>query len=85
MWLQKALGELGYPNLPSAFCCNNAGSIDLSNNPWISDWSKHIDMAYYYIHELVDNGTLTLIHIPMADNLADVHTKALALLRVTYL
>ena len=81
MWLLKALGELGYPNLPSAYFCDNAGSIDLSNNPRIGDQTKHIDVAYHYVHELVDNGTLTLIHVPTVDNPADICTKALPLLR----
>ena len=42
-------------------------------------------MAYHYIRELIDNDTLTLIHVSTADNTVDICTKALPLLRFTYL
>ena len=32
VWLQNALSELGYPDIPSALFGDNKGSLDLSEN-----------------------------------------------------
>ena len=77
IWLKQALTELGYHNIPSALSCDNMGSIDLSENPRIRDRSKHIDIAYHFIRELVEMGALTILHILSKLNPADLCTKAL--------
>ena len=53
------------------------GSIDYSENPRIGNRSKHIDIAYYFIRELVEMGALTILHIPSKLNPTDLCTKAL--------
>src|SRR5258707_4765785 len=77
IWLKRALTQLGYHNIPSALSCDNMESIDLSENPRIGDRSKHIDIAYHFIRELVENGTITILHVPGEVNPADICTKAL--------
>ena len=76
IWLERALIELCYHNIPSALSCDNKGSIDLTENARIGDRSKHIDIAYHFIRELVENGALTILHIPSKLNPADLCTKA---------
>ena len=79
IWLERALIDLGCGTElePSALSCNNLGTIDLTENPHIGDRSKHIDIAYHFIHELVENGTITILHVPGEVNPADIYTKAL--------
>jgi len=74
MWLQNALNELQI-SIPSALSTDNDGTIDLTENPRISDRSKHIDVAYHHVRDLVETRKLTVLHIPSADNLADLCTK----------
>ena len=85
VWLQNALSELGYPDIPSALFGDNNGSLDSLENPRISDWSKHIDIQYHYVWELIKKGILTFIHIPSKCNPADICTKALPGPRFSYL
>jgi len=51
--------------------------MNLTNNPRISDKSKHIDIAYHHIRDLVEKGDINLFHVASEDNLADICTKAL--------
>lgn len=39
---------------------------------------KHLALAYYFIREQVQNGTLRVIHVPTGDQLADFLTKPLS-------
>lgn len=56
---------------------DNAGAIALSKNPINHEKSKHIDMRHHFIHEKVEDKTVSLAHVPSADNIADLLTKAL--------
>jgi len=80
IWLQNALSELRI-DIPAALSTDNSGSIDLTNNARISDRSKHIDIAYHHVRDLVDTGTINLLHVASVDNLADLCTKPLPLPR----
>ena len=51
----------------------------------ISDKSKHIDVAYYYLRDLVEEGKLGVIHVSSEQNLADICTKGMPGPRFTYL
>ena len=84
IWLECALTklscetELSCHYIHSALSCDNLGTIDLTENPRIGDRSKHIDIAYYFICELGENGTITILHVPGKVNPTDICTKALS-------
>ena len=77
IWFRRGLHQLVNSSIPMAICTDSTAAIDLANNPKLNDASKHIDIAYHFTRERVEDGTLTLLHIPSADNLADICTKAL--------
>jgi len=82
IWLQNALAELRLDSeIPAALHTDNIGAIDLTSNLHISDKSKHINIAYHHIRDLVENGIINLLHVPSEDNLADICTKPLPLPR----
>jgi hypothetical protein len=56
---------------------DNQGTLDLIQSPKISDRTKHIDIAYHYVRDLVDKKVFNIAHIPSEDNLADPCTKSL--------
>ena len=85
LWLQNALNELHIDISAAALQTDNNGTIDLTNNPCISDKSKHIDIAYHHVRDLVETGKINLLHVPSKDNLANINTKALPSPQFLYL
>lgn len=77
MWYKQGLVELEIPRMPMALRSDSQGAIDLSNNPRISDRSRHIDIQYHYTRERLLAGDFSLVYVPTKDNLADICTKAL--------
>ena len=57
---------------------DNQGAIALAKNPVHHKRTKHIDIRYHFIRELVSNGVIILSYIPSADNIADLFTKPLS-------
>jgi hypothetical protein len=43
----------------------------------VSPRSKHFATKFHYIRELIQNGTVNLIHCRGIDNIADIWTKPL--------
>ena len=39
--------------------------------------TKHIDIRYHFIRDHVQNGNISLFHIPTEEQLADVFTNSL--------
>jgi hypothetical protein len=56
---------------------DNAGAIASSKNPVHHERSKHIGMRHHFLREKVEDGTISLDHVRIGVNLADVLTKGL--------
>ncbi|GJU84592.1 putative RNA-directed DNA polymerase [Tanacetum coccineum] len=75
VWLKNFLEELDKAQTECVMFCNNEYAIHLAKNPVFHGRTKHIKIRYYYIRELVSEGTLSLKKILGAKNLADMLTK----------
>ena len=62
-------------------CCDVfvdlAGAISLANNPLSSARTKHIDVRYHFIRELVRSKTIRVQYVTSAQQHADILTKPL--------
>lgn len=78
LYLKALVSEL-YETIdePIPTYCDNQGAIALASNNKFHARTKHIDLRYHFIRDLVKNGTLRLQYCPTAENVADIFTKAL--------
>ena len=54
---------------------DNIGAIFMSENISTTSRSKHVDIRYKYVNEMVEEGFLKVIFVRSADNVADGFTK----------
>jgi hypothetical protein len=59
--------------------CDNQSCIKLIENLVFHDRSKHIDMKYHYIRDLVQRKTIKLQYIATSEQVVDILTKPLPL------
>ena len=79
VWLRNFVVELqGKTQGPLTVLCNNQGAIVLLKDNKFHSRTKHIDLQYHFIREVVDEGKINVKYIPTAENVANVFTKALA-------
>ncbi|RDY10670.1 Copia protein, partial [Mucuna pruriens] len=57
--------------------CNNASTIKLSKNPVLHGRSKHIDVRFYFLRDLCNNGIIQLNYCSTGEQLAYIMTKPL--------
>ena len=56
---------------------DNSGAVTLTKNTKHNSCVKHIDIRHHFICDCVKNRDITVLHVPSANNLADLFTKAL--------
>ncbi|XP_071728318.1 uncharacterized mitochondrial protein AtMg00810-like [Rutidosis leptorrhynchoides] len=78
VWITHLLRELYIlpPDRPTILC-DNRSALFLSQNPVSHKRSKHIDIDYHFVRELVSSGKLYTKFVPTHLQLADIFTKSL--------
>lgn len=80
IWLKRILEMLHQTQLePTQIYCDNSSTIKLSKNPVLHGRSKHIDVRYHFLRDLVKDGIIELIFCRSEEQVADVLTKPLKL------
>ena len=77
VWMHTLLGELSYHLCPILICGDNQGSIFIASNPVTKKRSKHIDIRYHYIREVIEQKLAEVFFINGDKNPADLLTKNL--------
>ena len=69
------LQEVGVGEIPGIIFEDNEGAIFLAKNSQVGMRTKHIDVKYHYIRDLMQNKYLEIMYVKSEDNYADLMTK----------
>ena len=64
--------------------CDNQSCIKMMKNPVFHDKSKHIEVRYHFIRDMVQEGAIKLEYVPIEEKVVDVFTKPLAHVKFEY-
>ena len=79
LWLDNLLRDLHVPRIDRPlFFYDNKSAIFLSSNPISHRRSKHIDLDYHFLRELVVTGRICIQHVPSTLQVTDVFTKSVS-------
>lgn len=77
-WLRQLLGELDCPARKAmVIFCDNVSTCYMSNNPVHHRRTKHIELDIHFVREKVALGQCRVLHVPTAQQFADIMTKGL--------
>lgn len=80
IWMRRILEELGQKEeKKTVIQCDNISTIKLSKNVVFHGKSKHIDVRFHFLRNLVKDEIVELSHCSSQDQLADIMTKPLKL------
>jgi len=76
MWLRYLYGELGFiQQEPILLLGDNDGSIAMAKNPQFHKRTKHVDIRWHWVRELVNNGLINVADCRDPQQTADILTK----------
>ncbi|KAH9754792.1 Integrase catalytic domain-containing protein [Citrus sinensis] len=78
IWLKGLLGDLGVIQENIAVFCDNQSAIFLAKNQTYHARTKHIDVKYHYVREIIEGGDVLLKKIGTKDNPSDMLTKVVS-------
>jgi hypothetical protein len=78
IWLCRLKGDLSAPATESTtLFCDNQAAVRLTEADNYHARTKHIDIRYHFIRDVVAGGKVALVYCPTDDMTADILTKAL--------
>ncbi|XP_058202223.1 secreted RxLR effector protein 161-like [Rhododendron vialii] len=75
IWLQGLIGDLGAKQEHINVYCDSQSAIHLAKNQVHHTRTKHIDVRFHFVREILEEGDILLEKIATADNPADMLTK----------
>lgn len=80
IWMKRVLKSLGFSSCKCVkIFCDNSSTFKLLKNPVLHGRTKHIDVRFHFLRELVKDGVVELIHCGTSEQVADIMTKPLKL------
>ena len=75
-FVRQVIESAGFEvKLPMKLYVDNVSAIELAKNFSTSGRTKHIDVRFHYIREMIEQGMLELVFVPTNSNTADILTK----------
>lgn len=85
VWLRKLLARLFGQSLePTVIHCDNQSCVKLSVNPVFHDITKHVEITYHYIRDMVLRKAIQLRYISTDEQTTDILTKPLSRVKFVY-
>jgi len=85
MYIIHLLYHVAQNYLPIPIYVDNRAAELFSEKAMINEKTKHIDIAYHYVRQMIEKGFFKPVHINTNVNEADIFTKALASERLKWL
>ncbi|KAK6138905.1 hypothetical protein DH2020_027345 [Rehmannia glutinosa] len=77
LWMRQQLRDYEIEEKEIPIMCDNTSAIAITENPVLHSRTKHIDVKYNFIRDLVEKKDITLEYISTDKQLADIFTKRL--------
>ena len=82
IWLQGLLGELGVQQMHIKVHCDSQSAIHLAKNQVYHARTKHIDVRYHFVREVLEEGGVEIQKIHTTENPADMLTKTVPVVKL---
>ena len=85
VWIRKMLAGLFDAEIDATdILCDHQSCIKMTKNLVFHDKTKHIDIRYHFIRDMVQKGAVKLKYVPTEEHVADVLTNPLAHVKFEY-
>ena len=84
IWIQGLLDDLGVGQKQVTVFCDSQSAIHLAKNQVYHARTKHIDVRYHFVREIIEEGGVLVQKIKTHDNPADMLTKVVTTIKFNH-
>ena len=84
IWLKTFLGEIASLDDPIMVFCDNQSVVHLTNDPMFHERTKHIDIRYHFVCDVISEGNVLVKKISTEANPVDMLTKPLSIAKFKF-
>eukprot|EP00253_Pinus_taeda_P007505 PITA_07505 len=78
VWLQRLCSSMGLVQEAIMIHCDSQSSIFLAKNPAYHSKTKHIDVQYHFVRDMIEEKKVFLVKVGTLKNTADALTKSVS-------
>ena len=75
IWLRRLCSDIGVDVGQITICCDSQSTICLAKNPTFHARTKHIDVQFHFVRDMVEDGKVNLKKVDNVKNVADALMK----------
>jgi hypothetical protein len=75
IWMKKLMEELEHKQEKIPLYCDSQSALHIARNPVLHSRTKHIDVQYHFVREVVEDGSVDFQKIHTKKNPTDALTK----------
>eukprot|EP00253_Pinus_taeda_P014965 PITA_14965 len=79
VWLQRLCSSMGLVQEAIRIYCDNQSAIFLVKNPAYHSKTKHIDVQYHFVRDMIEDKEVLLVKMDTLKNIIDALTKLMSL------
>ena len=84
IWLQDILTEIQQLHGKTVVYSDSQSAIHLSKNPVHHERTKHVDVKYHFVREIISSGKIEIKKVPTEDNPSDMGTKTVTATKLSH-
>ena len=78
VWLQRFRSSMGLVHGAIRIDCDSQSPIFLANNPAYPSKTKHIDVQYHFVRDMIEDKNVLLVKVDTLKNTVDELTKSVS-------
>eukprot|EP00253_Pinus_taeda_P024830 PITA_24830 len=78
VWLQRLCSSMGLVQGAIRIDCDSQSAIFLAKNPAYQSKTKHIDVQYHFVRDMIEEKKVLLVKVDTLKNTADALTKSVS-------
>lgn len=78
VWLQRLCSNMGLIQEAIRIDCDSQSAIFLAKNPTYHSKTKHIDVQYHFVRDMIEDKKVLLVKVDTLKNIADTLTKSVS-------
>ena len=79
IWLISLVGNLGLEQDVMVIYCYSQSTINLTKNQIYHERTKHINIRYHFIYEIISQGAIVVKNIGTSNNPVDILTNSITI------